>query len=283
MGVNGLIRVIETFAPDAVDAGNILGPIAVGPVAIDISIIVHQLCAIGRTRHIVNRAGKFINHIQGVFYKILNMLESGIVPICVFDGPPPALKAAVIAKRRGPKIPTEVFTEVRMLLELMGIRCIQAPGEAEALCARVCDQVATEDTDALVFGAKIMIRGLGTPRCSRIHLDQVLEGLALTHAQFIDLCILLGTDYGAGAGIGPKAAILHMRKYGSIEGIIGADIIPPSFQYVAARAEFTREVAIPVMPTPAAQLDRLGAFLRGHDLPAAKITKGVARMRAHAA
>lgn len=49
------------------------------------------------------------------------------------------------------------------------------------------------------------------------HLNKVLEGLELTHEQFIDLCILLGCDYCETIrGIGPKRAIDLIREHKSI-------------------------------------------------------------------
>lgn len=49
----------------------------------------------------------------------------------------------------------------------------------------------------------------------------MLEGLGLTHAQFIDLCILMGCDYTSNIrGIGPKSALTLIKKYGDIEHVL---------------------------------------------------------------
>ena len=57
----------------------------------------------------------------------------------------------------------EQNAEVITLLKLMGIPVVQAPGEAEAQCASMCNEgavfgAATEDMDALTFGTKRLLR-----------------------------------------------------------------------------------------------------------------------------
>ena len=52
------------------------------------------------------------------------------------------------------------------------------------------------------------------------HLDKILEGMALTREEFVDLCILLGCDYCATIrGIGPKKAVELIKQYKSIEKV----------------------------------------------------------------
>jgi flap endonuclease-1 len=51
--------------------------------------------------------------------------------------------------------------------------------------------------------------------------SKAIEGLGLTHDQFVDLCILLGCDYcDTIRGIGPKTALKLVREYGCIEKIL---------------------------------------------------------------
>jgi flap endonuclease-1 len=48
-----------------------------------------------------------------------------------------------------------------------------------------------------------------------------LEGLQLSHDEFVDLCILLGCDYcDSIKGVGPKTALKLIREYKNIETIL---------------------------------------------------------------
>ena len=63
-------------------------------------------------------------------------------------------------------------------------------------------------------------------------------------SQFTDLCILCGCDYCVTLpGIGPKRAYQHLKKYGTIEGMIesGKFEIPDAFvkRYEISRGLFT--------------------------------------------
>jgi flap endonuclease-1 len=131
---------------------------------------------------------------------------------------------------------------------MMGARVVIAPGEAEAECARLCtigavDAVMSEDMDSLAFGSSKMLSNISAKGDSYtiINRDKALALLGFTSAQFVDLCILLGSDYtGTLPGIGPKRALSLMQKYGSIQSILQALKIgeSPDFNYSGARAEF---------------------------------------------
>uniref|UniRef100_A0A0A9X3W2 Flap endonuclease 1 n=1 Tax=Lygus hesperus TaxID=30085 RepID=A0A0A9X3W2_LYGHE len=110
----------------------------------------------------------------------------------------------------------------------MGVPVVEAPSEAEATCAelvkkKIVNAVATEDMDALTFGAPKLLRNV-TAAASKnldiieIDLERILVELDLTYDQFIDLCILMGCDYTSSIrGIGPSKAYELIRKYHSIE------------------------------------------------------------------
>ncbi len=86
----------------------------------------------------------------------------------------------------------------------LGIPYAQAVGEAEQLASRLCheskvDAVLSQDTDCLCFGAPVVINQLGgrgsNKMATTIYLDNVLESLKLNYTEYIDLCIMAGTDY----------------------------------------------------------------------------------------
>jgi len=54
-----------------------------------------------------------------------------------------------------------------------------------------------------------------------MNYKKALEGLELTHDQFVDLCILLGCDYcDSIRGVGPKTALKLIKQYKDIETIL---------------------------------------------------------------
>lgn len=129
----------------------------------------------------------------------------------------------------------------KRLLSLMGIPWIQAPSEGEAQAAhlakkRNADFCASQDYDSLLFGAPTLVRNVtisGRRKLPRknvyievvpeiVELDKVLKHLGITHAQLIDIGILLGTDYNPNGvkGIGPKTALKLIKEHGSLEKVL---------------------------------------------------------------
>ncbi len=268
MGIKGLFKLIESEVPGAIGLVTMANLSGRG-VAIDASIVVFQLLGVFSSGggQILNKRGEPINHIQGVFFRTLQMIESGVRPTYVFDSKPPEAKAVVIEKRKATRtvrVSRAYFDDVRELLGYMGVDTIEAKSEADSTCAQLAARgkfgisaVGTEDIDVLAFGAPLMIKklavgvGKNTSGMRTVTLRAVLDGLGLTMAQFIDLCILCGCDYTVTIpGIGPKKALELVKKYGSIEDILKAvkkhDLtytVPDEFDHAAARREFARPKA----------------------------------------
>ncbi|XP_029141475.1 flap endonuclease 1-like, partial [Protobothrops mucrosquamatus] len=143
-----------------------------------------------------------------------------------------AKRAAVSGARRGTAesdVPARLpRRDSETLLTLLGVPHIQAPAEAEATCAVLVKSghawcAATEDMDALPFGAVRLLRHLSMKksRLEEISLPTVLQKLGMTQEQFVDLCILLGCDYcNKIRGWGPKKALKLLQHHGSIEEIL---------------------------------------------------------------
>ncbi len=297
MGIHGFMQLVKEFAPDAlseISVNMLHGKI----VAVDASIMIYQMCSVGQTYNIKNADGKYINHIQGIFFRVVSMITRGMIPVFVFDGKPPEAKAATIQKRATnettrKKIPREVFTEVQKLLTLMGVTIIMAPSEAEAQAAYYAasgfvDMVSTEDTDAVVFGAPLVVRGLDTNSSwvTLIDREKMLRSLALTKEMFVDLCILLGSDYSTKIpGIGPARALRLIREHKTIENIITAVnfVAPATFRPALARMEFLNPQVAPapngrpsLLP---AKIPELKYFLLViHGLESTRVAKGLAKL-----
>ncbi|BAS87236.1 Os03g0834000 [Oryza sativa Japonica Group] len=235
MGIKGLTKLLAEHAPGAAVRRRVedyRGRV----VAIDTSLSIYQfLIVVGRkgTEVLTNEAGEVTSHLQGMLNRTVRILEAGIKPVFVFDGEPPDMKKKELAKRslkrdgssedlnraievgdedliekfskRTVKVTKKHNEDCKRLLSLMGVPVVQAPGEAEAQCAALCENhkvfaIASEDMDSLTFGARRFLRHLTDLSFKRspvteFEVSKVLEELGLTMDQFIDLCILSGCDY----------------------------------------------------------------------------------------
>lgn len=130
----------------------------------------------------------------------------------------------------------ENIREAQIMLDLMGIPYIVAPEEADVVCAwlaarndsngkRYVKGVCSDDSDMLALGApylfKDMLRFMNKNKPVKvISLNKTLVKMNLTMEQFVDLCVLLGTDYCTNIkGIGPKTALRLIKKYGTLEKV----------------------------------------------------------------
>ncbi|XP_059579647.1 flap endonuclease 1 [Alligator mississippiensis] len=222
MGIARLAELVREEAPDAVS----LWPLQQyrgRALALDASIALCQFRS--AMPHILNRRGEEISPLQGLFYRTLHLLESGIKPVFVFDGQAPALKQPVLARRaeaaaarRGASDPGTAETQWRRLREdcktllgYLGVPCVQAPSEAEATCAALAKSglvwaTATEDMDALAFGSPRLLRHLrvtGSGEVEEISLPHVLQRLDMTPEQ---VCTGLHWGHGAGCCMDPTAS-----------------------------------------------------------------------------
>ncbi|KAM9350243.1 putative flap endonuclease 1 homolog [Symphorus nematophorus] len=250
MGITKLADLIRSDAPGAVshkDISDYTGKV----IAMDTSIVVNQFRAATPT----------LSPLTGVFFRTLTFLEHDIKPVFVFEGKPPREKTAVLEKRAeaaGWRSPNRTGTassltkDCLQLLKLLGVPVVQAPGDAEALCAWLVregtvDAVASEDMDTLPFGASILIRQLNAKRDSEVieySLPKLLEKLQISRAEFVDLCILLGCDYCEKiAGLGPKRALTLIQKHRTIEDVVlhvnrKTHPVPHLWKYKEARQIF---------------------------------------------
>ncbi|XP_068427427.1 probable flap endonuclease 1 homolog [Clinocottus analis] len=227
MGITKLADLIRQDALDAVshkDISDYSGKV----IALDTSIVVNQF----RT------ATPSLSPLTGLFFRTLTFLEHDIKPVFVFDGKPPEEKSAVLEKRAEAAgwrsanrtgAASSQTNDCLQLLKLLGVPVIQAPGDAEALCAWLVregtvDAVASEDMDTLPFGGNILIRQLNAKKDSEVveySLTRLLEKLQISQEEFVDLCILLGCDYcDKIAGLGPKRALTLIQKHRTIENVV---------------------------------------------------------------
>jgi len=220
---------------------------------------------------LMDSKGRITSHLSGLFYRTINIMEAGIKPVYVFDGKPPELKAKEIQERMSvreeakkkyeeaiaagdleaarryaqlsAKLTSNMVNDAKRLLDAMGIPWVQAPSEGEAQAAYMAMKgnawaAASQDYDALLFGAPRLIRNLtisGKRKLPRkdvyveikpelIELDKLLKALGLNREQLVDIAILLGTDYNPDGvkGVGPKTALSLIKTHGRLEKALKA-------------------------------------------------------------
>lgn len=243
MGVKGLRKVIEEIAPESATVAR-LADYAGQRIGVDASLVLHQYAAAVKGEH-----GNSTVHIQAVLQKASSLLRQGIQPVFVFDGQPPAIKDDTRRRRgetRGYSIVPLHVEQCREVLEAMGVPCVQAPEEADAQLAHMqrvglVQAVLSEDMDLLALGCSRLIRSRQrTLEC--IDLRRLLEDSGFSMAQFVDLCILLGTDYNDNIrNVGPKRSLRLLRQHGRIEQILATETLdaPARFDVDAVRSYFS--------------------------------------------
>lgn len=256
MGIVKLAELIRNVAPDAISYKTI-SDYSGKKIAVDASIVLFQF----RTAapEIRNRDGSLLSPLVGLFYRTLHFLENDIRPVYVFDGLPPEQKEALLERRaeaggytRTQRPVSNQVQDCQKILKLLGVPYLQAPSEAEALCAELVkcgevDGVASEDMDVLPFGSSLLIRQISTKENRGVveySLPKLLKTLGLTHEQFVDLCILLGCDYCEKiGGLGPKRALALIQQHKTIEDVLlninrTTHPVPENWKYLDARKLF---------------------------------------------
>ncbi|XP_047224109.1 probable flap endonuclease 1 homolog isoform X2 [Girardinichthys multiradiatus] len=247
MGITKLADLIRSDAVSYKDISDYTGKV----IAFDTSVVLNQFQA----------ATPSLSPLTGVFFRTLTFLEHDIKPVFVFDGKPPVEKTPVLERRAQaagwspPKRTGMASSQTNDAIELLkhiGVPVIQAPGDAEALCAKlvrvgVVDAVASEDMDTLPFGSNILIRQLNAKRDSEVmeySLPKLLEKLQINHEELVDLCILLGCDYcDKIPGLGPKRALTLIQNHRTIENVVlhinrKTHPVPQFWKYKEARKIF---------------------------------------------
>ena len=165
--------------------------------AVDTNGELYQFLALIRMRDgspLKDSHGRITSHLSGLFYRTTRLItDYGMELVFVFDGKPPALKFAEIARRRTIKekydaehaaaleagdlakayskatmtsrLTRDMTDEARELLRLMGLPVVQAPSEGEAQASHMAakDSVwaaASKDYDCLLFGTPRLVRFL---------------------------------------------------------------------------------------------------------------------------
>lgn len=166
-------------------------------VAVDGNLELYQFLSIMRMRDgrpLMDGSGHVTSHLNGLLFRTTRLItDFGIRPVFVFDGPPPDLKRAEIAKRRearekaqrehdeavargdlgtawskavtATRLTRPMIEDAKTLLTFLGIPWVQAPSEGEAQAAYLAARgdawaAGSKDYDSLLFGTPRLVRFL---------------------------------------------------------------------------------------------------------------------------
>ncbi|CCV02235.1 Flap endonuclease 1-A [Invertebrate iridescent virus 30] len=131
-------------------------------------------------------------------------------------------------------ITSEDISNLKELLDIMGVSWIQSKGEAETDCVTLfydncIDYIVSEDTDVLAyFDPKNsekelkVINNFNTTDLTftQVSKNKILSTIGLSSSSFRDFCIMCGTDYNKNiARVGVETAYKFITKMGCIENV----------------------------------------------------------------
>ncbi|MCS7142570.1 MAG: flap endonuclease-1 [Aigarchaeota archaeon] len=191
MGVK-LSDIVPREAVEEIELKDLRGRV----IAIDCFNMLYQFITIIRGpdgRPLSDRRGRVTSHLNGLFFRTLNYLAEGMLPVYVFDGRPPELKRRTVERRTA--VRAEAMEEYKRaletgdleamrkysvraasleeymvegsirLLEVMGVPYVLAPSEGEAQTAHMTRKgdawaSASQDYDSLLFGSPRLVKNL---------------------------------------------------------------------------------------------------------------------------
>ncbi|KAJ5925688.1 hypothetical protein N7454_008327 [Penicillium verhagenii] len=228
MGIPGLIHAIgkgERISLSKLAVSHLERTARPIRVAVDISIWLFQVQA--------SRGGKN-PELRTLFFRLLKLLALPVHPLFVYDGrqKPPFKRGKAVSPRSYGNAP--IIQRSKELIERFRFPWHEAPGEAEAECARlqqagIVDAVMSNDVDALMFGSTRTIMnfskesGTGTAASTHVtcyHLgnDDHESNVPLSRAGMILFAMLSGGDYlpggvlKCGPGLAAEIAKAHFGE-----------------------------------------------------------------------
>lgn len=195
-----------------------------------------------------------------MFIRLCGFIRMKINPVFVFDSSYSYLKEKTMKKRAklrkamkekylnaqsdkdrkkyyhlSENITDREYGDIIDLIKLFGFRYIISQEEADSQCAymsrnNIVDYIISDDMDMLVFGCNKIIRKFTispNKKMQLIELKQVLTGLNMSMDTFIQMCILLGSDYADTIeGIGFEKAYTILSRYKSIKNAQQNKVLP---------------------------------------------------------
>lgn len=196
--------------------------------------------------------------LENIYLMIGILRMYNILPLFVFDGKPPKEKEELLKERKkNKKIAEEKYKDleiklneisegdkekiqeemiqlkkefirlhhtdienVKLLIQSLGVSYIDAPGEADKLCAKLVNKniayaCLSEDMDLFVYGCKRVLRYLSLLNKTVILYDMknILIELDMNFTDFKSICVISGTDYNINNNNDLKQTLKYFKKY----------------------------------------------------------------------
>ena len=123
-------------------------------------------------------------------------------------------------RRQFIKLTNEDILEAKSLITSYGMKYIDAPGEADIICAKLVQKkivyaCLSEDMDMFVYGCKRVLRYLSLLNSTVIFydLDIILSELKMSFNNFREICLISGTDYEKNANRNIYKTVKMFDKY----------------------------------------------------------------------
>ena len=125
------------------------------------------------------------------------------------------------------KVTPEILADLKKLFTLLQVQFIVAHGEGEQLCYTLYKQnkvkaVVSGDSDLLAMGCNYFISNINTLQNTfdGINLGVALKELKFSQSQFLDFCIMCGTDFNTNVkGMGPVGCYSSISKYKTVQKV----------------------------------------------------------------
>jgi len=227
MGIKYLNSFLKDNCPESIKCVS-MADLSGKKIAIDISIYLYKYVGDNSL-------------IENMYLMIAIFRHYNIMPIFIFDGKPPAEKKELLKQRRENKLDAEKeynrlrdclesivddsekqeiaanmdslkkqfvyvnknhISKVKELIISFGVTYIDAPGEADELCALLVLKkkvwgCMSEDMDLFAYGCPKVLRYFSLLNRSAVvyNMKGILQELDVTMKEFRQICVLSGTDY----------------------------------------------------------------------------------------
>ena len=196
--------------------------------------------------------------LENMYLLIILLRKYNIAPLFVFDGKPPKEKNQLLQQRKEnkriaenkykeleeniticsekdkQKLTIEMnnlkkdfvrlnhkdIQDVKELIQSMGVSYIEAPGEADILCAKIVNKnlayaCLSEDMDMFVYGCKRVLRYLSLINSTIIFYDlkEILTEINIPFNDFKNICIISGTDYNIENNTNLNTTLKYYKKF----------------------------------------------------------------------
>lgn len=125
----------------------------------------------------------------------------------------------------------EDANKIKDICDVFGVPYYQSENEAETMCCKMTKNVnfdkkplgvISEDSDVLAYGSNMLVCDLNISNgdCNIIYLPSLLKTMELNYQQFLEFCVLSGTDYNTNIpGVGSIKCFDLIKKYNNIKNI----------------------------------------------------------------